>query len=185
MKRISFLLVLIILLSSLHVNVMGKQISTIDLENLNVHISGSSTSVIELSFETKEPLFNLMIWMNYKIGNSDVKDLIYAERKEQSNRCEVIANGMLQDNELYLYSFKLTSVEKISTFDFIFSYEIEGDTISQKVYVTNGNPNVEQAIYSPLNAVIIGIIASFSAAIGTYVIVKNSENNVQISDDEE
>lgn len=185
MKKISFLLVLLVMLFSFKVPVLGKNISTIDLENLNVHITGSSTSVIELSFETEEPLINLVIWMNYQIGDNDVRDLIYAERKEQSSRCEVISRGELKDNGHYYYCFKLTSVEKISTFDFIFNYEVEGDSISQKVYVTNGNPNFESAVFSPLNAVIIGFTATLAAALGTYAIVKMSEKNVQISDEEE
>ena len=63
--------------------------------------------------------------------------------------------------------------------------EVEGDTISQKVYVTNGNPNFESAVFSPINAVIIGLITTAAAGLGTYVIVKMSEKNVQISDDED
>ena len=55
MKKISFLLVILGLLFSFRLPVFGKKISTIDLENLSVHIMGSSTSVIELSFETDEP----------------------------------------------------------------------------------------------------------------------------------
>ena len=185
MKKISFLLVILGMIFSFRLPVFGKKISTIDLENLSVHIMGSSTSVIELSFETDEPLINLIIWMNYQIGDNDVKDLIYAERKEQSNRCDVISRGELRDNGKYYYCFKLTSVEKISTFDFIFTYEVEGDTISQKVYVTNGNPNFESAVFSPINAVIIGLITTVAAGLGTFVIVKMSEKNVQISDDED
>ena len=185
MKKISFLLVLLIFLFTNFLPVHAKKISTIDLENLHVFISGSNTSIIELSFETDEPIFNLEIWINYSKNDSLTKDLIYGERKEQSERCQIISRGQIQENGMYLYSFVFTATEKISTFDFVFTYEVDGNIISQKVYVTNGNPNVDDKIFTPVNAVIIGIIVTIAASIATFLIIKVSEKNVQISDDEE
>ncbi|MBR2891813.1 MAG: hypothetical protein IKC22_05540 [Bacilli bacterium] len=184
MKRISFLITLLFILLTSTVRIYAKTISTINLEELNVHISGTSVSVIELSFETEEPLFNLNIWINYDKSGIKSKDLIYGERQEPNPRCEVISRGDLQENNKYLYRFKFTSTEKISTFDFVFKYELDGNEISQKIYVTNGNPNIDDDVFSIGNAIIIGLISSLAAGIGTYIIIRLSEKNAQVTDED-
>ena len=184
MKKISFLLVVLFVLFTQTITVYAKTISTINLEELKVHISGSSVSVVELSFETEEPLFNLNIWIDYDKSGSNSKDLIYGERQEPNPRCEIISRGFLQPTGKYLYHFKFTTTEKISTFNFLFRYEVEGNEISQKIYVTNGNPNIDDNVFSTVNAIIIGLISSVCAGVGTYIIIRQSEKNVQVSEED-
>lgn len=184
MKKISFLIVLIFVLFTQTITVSAKSISTIDLEDLKVFISGSNVSVVELSFETEEPLFNLNIWIDYNKSGSNSKDLIYGERQEPNPRCEIISRGVLQENGNLLYKFKFTTTEKISTFNLLFRYEVEGNEISQKIYVTDGNPNIDDQVFSLVNAVIIGLFSSLAAGIATYIIIRQSEKNVQVSEED-
>ena len=184
MKKISFLITLLFVFFTQTVCVFAKTISTIDLENLKVYISGSSVSVVELSFETVEPIFNLNIWIDYNKSGSNSKDLIYGERQEPNPRCEIISRGTLQENGNFLYQFKFTTTEKISTFNFLFRYEVEGNEISQKIYVTDGNPNIDDDVFSTVNAIMIGLFSSLAAGIGTYIIIRQSEKNVQVAEED-
>lgn len=184
MKKISFLLCLIILLFTMPQVVNASKISTIDLDDLSVNITGSSSSQIELKFSTKVRLDCLEIWLNYKLGNTRWKELSYAYNKPiNPDNCTVISLGLLENGK-YVYHYIFNATTKVTTFDFIFTYQVNSMEINQTIYVTNGNPNILDETFNPMNAIGISFLTTFACAIGTFIIIKTSEKTVRVTDEE-
>ncbi len=183
MKKISLLLILIGLLLMPIYSV--KALTYVDFDEFSVKVKGTSKSDIELYFLTDEPLENLEIWIFYD-KSGDKKDLIYRKFGSKSDRCEIISEGFgPNENEKYVHHFIFHATEKITTFEFDLNYFIgENEIRGHRIYVTDGNPNIEDEVFSFKNAIIIGIISTIIAGCGSYIIVKNSEKNVQINDEE-
>ena len=53
------------------------------------------------------------------------------------------------------------------------------------IYVTSGNADFDLDLFSTTNAILIGVIATAFSAIGTIILIKYSEKNAQLGDDEE
>ena len=182
MKKIKFLIIclLISFIFSNFIKVHAEKVDLIDLSSIKVNITGSTKSDIDLSFTTDEELLDLSITIKYYIDGIESSHVIYGNMA--SENCEVKASGTFVDGK-YLYSFVLKSYAKISTFALQFDYKDGIKEHRQYLYITNGNPNISENIFTIKNAVIIGVLASFLAASATFIIIKSSEKNVQIADE--
>ena len=187
MKRIKFLfklliIVLLIISSSFKINAQSNDL--IDLTNVKVTIAGSDKSDIDLSFIAKEELLDLSIIFSYYIGQTKETHLIMSSGMASGDSVLLIKYGERVDDG-YLYTLKLKSVAKISTFTLTFRYLVDGDEHQQFLSITNGNPNISRDIFSIKNAIIIGIIIGIFAGVGTYIVIKVSEHNEQFIEDED
>jgi len=186
MKKISILILVFVLFIINLFNPLYKLNASVNLiEAIEVDITGSSTSDITLKFEVDEELLDLEITIRYTIDGVKTSEFIYSSGHAISDKCEVKELGTPLVNGKYRYCFVLTSAAKISTFRLDFTYKtLTSPTITETLYVTNGNPNISEAKFSPMNAIIIGFVATLFASIGTYIMIKSSEQNVQISEEE-
>lgn len=185
MKKISIAFILIMLFSMSFVKVNAKEVQPYEIKNLNVEISGMNKSVVELYFETSEPLLNLEIDFCSDIGGSTY-EIVYEYNRENEFCKSICTPGTFLENGNYAYHFEILSQSgKIGTFDIRIKYLKEDVKVVQSIYVTNGNPNVSKDVYNPRNALVIGIIASLICGICTFTIIKLSEKNIQMRDEEE
>ena len=192
MKKISLILLMICFLFSFPLKTLNaKDIEHVEIDNLEVTISGSSKTKVELSFTTKEELENLEIWI-YSNLNDGTGELVYAYNKY--NDPDYVKYTLTQSNDPekpwfnYEFEFNLNS-GKIGTFEVILKYNLyeEGfsDRYSQSIFVTSGNADFDLDLFSTTNAILIGVIATVFSAIGTIILIKYSEKNAQLGDDEE
>lgn len=185
MKKISIAFILIMLFSISFIKVGAKEVQPYDIKNLSVEISGLNKSVVELYFETEEPLMNLEIDFCSDIGGSTY-EIVYEYNRDNEFCKSFCVPGTILENGNCAYHFEIISQSgKIGTFDIRIKYIKEEVKVVQSIYVTNGNPNVSKGVYNPRNALIIGIIATLVCAIATFTIIKLSEKNVQMRDEEE
>ena len=189
MKKISFLLVLLLSFMSFSLFVNAKE--NVEINSLNVEISGLSYTVVDLSF-----VANQEVKIDQIIFNSDLsggsQEIAY-DATRNNELVEIIENGTPIKNEEdaiigYKYHYVINSqTGKIGTFEIKVNYTnlVDWQSYQYSIYVTSGNPNIERNVFTPKNALIIGIIATFASAIGTFIILKASQKNVQIRDEEE
>lgn len=188
MKRIKFLALIItlflIIYSLTFVKIQAQNNDLIDLTNVDVSISGSDKSDIDLSFIAKEELLDLSITFTYYIGQSKETHFILSSGMASGESAVLIKYGERVENG-YLYTLKLKAFAKISTFTLTFKYLVDGEEHQQFLSITNGNPNISRDIFKLKNAAIIGIIIGLFAGIGTYIAIKFSEQNAQIVEEDE
>lgn len=183
MKKISFLMLLLLLISSV---VFPVKASELDIQNLKVEIEGTNKSIVNLSFEIDNPVIIEEI-VFYSDMDGSTSEIAY-DYNRQNEMVKRVADGVLQENGHYLYHYVIESQSgKIGTFKIrIKYYDYESaQTITQVIHVTNGNPNVARNTFTPINALIIGFAATIAAAIATFTIIKLSEKNIQLRDEEE
>lgn len=173
----------VLVLSLFSIKIGAKTNDLIVLEKVDVEIYGSDKSDIKVAFETKDELLNLEMSITYYQGDQKVTHQIYSLLQATGDTCEIVKNGEFHNN-MYEYEFILKSYAKISTFGITFKYVVESDIHEQYLAITNGNPNISRNIFTIPNAITIGLIVSIVAAFGTYIIVKSSESNVQIEEED-
>lgn len=187
MKKISFLLVIISLMFLVKVPVQAQNK---DIFNFTVEISGASNSILDIQFDTEEELDNLIIWVYSDLNDGTYEEVYnfgrtYLYNGEEQYRNDYITEPTV-DNPYYHYHFKFNLESgKVGTFELKLKYSYNDEETQQSIYVTNGNPNVEVDVFTPFNAIIIGLTASLAAIFITIIIVRNSEHKSTITDDEE
>ena len=183
MKKISFLMFLLLLISSL---VFPVKAAELDIQNLKVEIEGTNKSVVNLSFEV-DGFVSIEEIVFYSDMDGSTSEIAYDINRD-NEKVKKLADHELQENGHYFYHYVIESQSgKIGTFKIrIKYYDYESaQTITQVIHVTNGNPNVARNTFTPVNALIIGLFATFAAAIATFTIIKLSEKNIQLQDEEE
>ncbi len=190
MKKISFLLLMICLLF-VPVVVNAEDIKPIDIDNLQIDITGRSKTTIDIQFTTLEELGNLEIWI-YSNLNDGTGELVYSYNKYSDPNLVPVHSitGPTVNEPYYKYDFKFNlNSGKIGTFEIILRYNIynnqKTERYSQSVYVTSGNANLDLDLFTLKNAVLIGVIATIFGIFGTLILISYSEKNAQISDEEE
>ena len=182
MKKISFLMLLLLMFSF----AIPVHASELDMQNLKVEIEGTNKSIVNLSFEVDSPV-EIEEIVFYSDMDGATSEIAY-DRSRPNEKVQRLSNGELQENGHYLYHYVIESQSgKIGTFKIrIKYYDYEtNQTITQAIHVTNGNPNVAKNVFTPVNALVIGLSATIASVIATFTIIKLSEKNIQLSDEEE
>ena len=185
MKKIRFLILIVVLLFTFvlfNIHVSAKDTGLIVLEEVEVSISGSDKSDIQVVFKSKEELLDLKVTLTWTSNNQKNAHIVLSSGLSVGETVDVIKNGELIDG-YYHYDYILKAMAKISTFGMTFNYVVDGNEYEQYLAITNGNPNISNDIFTPQNAIIIGLIVSIIGVIGTYIIIKSSESNVQMEDE--
>ena len=187
MKKISFLLILVILLFNFNLTIFAENRNVL---NFNVEITGASNSILDIAFDTETELENLIIWVYSDLNDGTYEEVYNYSRGYIFDGKEQYRNDYLTeptvDNEYYHYHFKFDLESgKVGTFELKFIYNLNDELIQESIYITNGNPNVEVEVFTPTNAVIIGLTASLAAVVISIITIRNSEKKSIISDDEE
>ena len=190
MKRISFLILMIILLLT-PITVKAEQIEPIDIDNLQIEIAGHAKTTLNIHFITLEELENLEIWI-YSNLNDGTGELVYAYNKYSDPLLVPVhlIQGPTVSEPFYKYDFVFNlNSGKLGSFEVILRYNVynnnETEKYSQSIYVTNGNANLDLDLFTTKNAILIGVLATVFSIFGTIILINNSEKNVQINDVEE
>lgn len=187
MKKISFLLVVICLLFCIKLPVYAENM---DILNFKVEISGASNSILDIQFDAEEELEDLIIWVYSDLNDGTYEEVynfgrIYLYDGKEQYRSDYLAEPS-PENNYYHYHFKFNLESgKLGTFELKFKYQLNDEHKQQSIYITNGNPNVEVEVFTPTNALIIGLVASLAAIVITIIVIRNSEKKSTLIDDEE
>lgn len=187
MKKISFLLVIISLMFFIKLPIHAE---SNDIFNFNVEISGASNSILDIEFDSKEELSNLIIWVYSDLNDGTYEEVYnygrtYLFDGEEQYRSDYITEPTVENpNYHYHFKFNLES-GKVGTFELKLKYTYNYEEQQQSIFVTNGNPNVEIEVFTPFNAIIIGLTASLGAVFITIITIRNSEHKSTITDDED
>ena len=189
MKKISCLLLMLLLLFTVKLPVHAAD--SMVIRDLNVKIKGLSFTVVDLSFVIEQEVTIDQIIFNCDLSGGS-QEIAY-DRARDNDLVEIEENGTPVKNANdevigYKYHFIIDSQSgKIGTFEIKINYTnlVDWKSYQYSIYVTNGNSNVESEVFSTKNALIIGLLATMASAIATFIIVKASERNVQIRDEEE
>lgn len=182
MKKISFLMLLVLLFSF----AIPVHASELDIQNLKVEIEGTNKSIVNLSFELDSPA-RIDEIVFYSDMDGSTSEIAY-DYSRPNEKVQILSNAELQDNGKYLYHYIIESQSgKIGTFKIRIKFydPFTNESVKQVIHVTNGNPNVARNTFTPVNALIIGLFATIAAAIATFTIIKLSEKNIQMRDEEE
>ena len=182
MKKISCLCLLVLLLFG---GILRISAESIKLDDFQVKIEGINKTSINLSFTTTTPIkiTQIDIISDLDGGTSEV---IYSDDRQNEKVKKVVDGELIEDKYVFNYIMESQS-GKIGTFQIrIKVYNYLDNSLSQHyVYVSNGNVNIGRSVFTIGNALKIGAVATVGGALATFVLIKLSEKNVQVLDEEE